>query len=55
MKVKNYLYKNIKGIKIILICETKKIWICRQLKYHQLGVSSGNYISLEIILNAFNV
>ena len=33
----------------------KIIWICRQLKYDQLGIRSGTSISLEIILNAFNI
>ena len=33
----------------------KEIWICRQPKYHQLRMKSEICISLEIILNAFNV
>ena len=31
------------------------LWICRQLKHHQLRIRSEIFISLEIILNAFNV
>ena len=31
------------------------LWICRQLKHHQLRIRSEIFISQEIILNAFNV
>ena len=31
------------------------LWICRQLKHHQLRIRKEIFISLEIILNAFNV
>ena len=31
------------------------LWICRQLKHHQLRIRSEIFISLEIIVNAFRV
>ena len=31
------------------------LWICRQLKHHQLNTRSEIFISPEIILNVFNV
>ena len=30
------------------------LWICRQIKHHQLWIRNEIFISLEIILNAFN-
>ena len=33
----------------------KKFWIRRKLKYHQIRIRSEISISLEIILNVFNV
>ena len=33
----------------------KDTWICRQIKYHQLRIKTETFISLEIILNVFNV
>ena len=31
------------------------LWICRQLKHHQLTIRNEAFILLEIILNAFNL
>ena len=31
------------------------LWTCRQTKHHQLGIRSEIFISLETILNTFNV
>ena len=31
------------------------LWICRQLKEHQVRIRSETFFSLEFILNAFNV
>ena len=59
---RNLIIKNISTVPKLLLFKNNLsvhcisfLWICRQLKHHQLRIRSEIFISLEIILNAFNV